>query len=1037
MKHRIFIIIILMVVALTAAAQEKRKITGTVVDEQGEALMGATIKVPNEQGGSITDLDGNFEISVPASAKQIEISYIGFKNQIINLKGDGPVNVVMKEDKNVLEELVVVGYGSVKKGDVTNAVAQIKGDQLEDRPVSNIASALQGELAGVEIRTTDGAPGSDVQINVRGATSINEDGSSSPLYVVDGVPMDDGFNLSSINPQDIASIEVLKDASSSAIYGSRGANGVVIISSKKGSDDGKTRIDFKANFSLSTPERYMDIMTPQEWINWRSKTNDIRYVNNYGNQGASAADDYQTRLQYTTSTGMVNDPRWSMPNYGGLWLIDWQKEMFQTALTQNYNVSIQTGNKTSNFRASVGYLDQTGIVIKTGFQRLNLKLMGQTTIKDKLTLAFDVAPQYSTTKGGNVSGKDNAAMSALTLAPVAEPDAGLYTGVEPYYRYMYAGSTASPVAVMERSSYSDEIVRINASATIRYKINDKLTAEGMGSWLFINRERRRFTPGSLNREWASQPEGYYTSGNWSGSRSHKYLAQGLLTYKNKFGKHSLSGVLGASLEDMHDGTSWQMVATQFPNDALEGFDMNTSVLTSASTTITTDERLISYFARAEYGYGDRYLLTGSIRRDGSSRFGSNRQWGTFPAISAAWRVSNEGFWNDEWLVNQLKLRASYGVNGSNAIPVNSAYGLLGKSNYSTDGALLTGYVPTSGDNPDLGWQKTDSWDVGVDISLFRNRISLAVDYYVKSIRDMLYRITLPADIGWTSGYTNVGNIENKGLEIELKTENLTGKLRWTTSLALGFNNNKVKSLGDNTTIYTGYDNSTQVLEVGRAAGEYYLYDAVGVYQTQADLDKYPTQTGSVVGSVRYRDVNGDGQITEADRTYMGHPQPSVTYGLTNTFKYKNWDFSFLFTAQTGGKIWSALGRAIDRQGMDVTGNALKHWQNMWFSENDPGDGRTPSAIVTSITEEYSNRWLYSSDFLKLKNITVGYRFKLPKKYYVNMIRLNASVENVFMIDSYDGGFSPESNNASSRISSYDYGAYPQARTFNMGISLTM
>ena len=215
----------------------------------------------------------------------------------------------------------------------------------------------------------------------------------------------------------------------------------------------------------------------------------------------------------------------------------------------------------------------------------------------------------------------------------------------------------------------------------------------------------------------------------------------------------------------------------------------------------------------------------------------------------------------------------------------------------------------------------------------------------------------------------MGNIENKGLEIELKTENLTGKLRWTTSLALGFNNNKVKSLGDNTTIYTGYDNSTQVLEVGRAAGEYYLYDAVGVYQTQADLDKYPTQTGSVVGSVRYRDVNGDGQITEADRTYMGHPQPSVTYGLTNTFKYKNWDFSFLFTAQTGGKIWSALGRAIDRQGMDVTGNALKHLQNMWFSESDPGDGRTPSAIVTSITEEYSNRWLYSSDFLKLKNIT--------------------------------------------------------------------
>ena len=386
-------------------------------------------------------------------------------------------------------------------------------------------------------------------------------------------------------------------------------------------------------------------------------------------------------------------------------------------------------------------------------------------------------------------------------------------------------------------------------------------------------------------------------------------------------------------------------------------------------------------------------------------------------------------------MNQLKLRVSYGVNGSNAIPVNSAFGLLGRSNYSSEGQLVKGYIPTSGDNVDLGWQKTDSWDIGLDVSLFRNRISLAVDYYVKSIRDMLYRITLPAVIGYTSGYTNVGNIENKGLEVELKTENLTGKLRWTTSLALGFNKNKVKSLGDNSAIYTGFDNSTQVIEVGRTAGEYYLYDAVGVYQTQEDLKKYPTQTGSVVGSVRYRDVNGDGQITEADRIYCGHPQPSVTYGLTNTFKYKNWDLSLLITAQTGGKIYGVIGRAIDRQGMGVDVNALKRWQNMWFSESDPGDGHTPNAWVSGISEEYDTRWLYSSDFIKLKNITLGYRFKLPKKYYVNLIRLNASIENVFMIDSYDGGFSPESNNATSRISNYDYGAYPQARTFNVGVTL--
>lgn len=1038
MKHIVFTLL-LASASISGMAQNTKTIQGTITDGNGEPVIGATIKVGKL--GTITDINGNYTLSVPNSTHQVEVSYIGMKTQKVSIKGN-KASTTLQEDSKMMDEVVVIGYGSVKKGDVTNAVAKVKGDQLKDRPVSNIASALQGELAGVEIRTTSGAPGSGVQINVRGATSINESGNSNPLFVVDGVPMDEDFDLVNLNPQDIESIEVLKDASSSAIYGSRGANGVVIITSKKGNDEGKVRVNFSADYSLSAPERYMDIMSPTEWIEWRKKANNVRYVNQYGLKGAKETDTYAERIAIigSVSVNYVNDPRWDMPNYGGLSLIDWQKEIFQTALAQNYNLSVSSGNKKSNFRASLGYMNQEGIVIKTGFERINLKMSAQTTVKDKLTLGFDLAPQFTVTKGGNVDGKGNTAQLALTLAPVAE--AGLYTSAQPYTRYLWAGSAISPIANMEYSSYRDEKIRLNASAFARYQILPELTAEVLGSWLFVNSERHRFIPSSLNRYWASYPEGYYSDGSWTGSRSHKYLGQATATYNKDFGKHHLNVVGGWSVEMTKDGSSYTIGATQYPNNALNGgfSDMTTVTLKNVSAVYNTEDRLVSYFGRAEYGFDSRYLLNASIRRDGSSRFGKNKKWGTFPAVSGAWRASNEKFWKNNWLVNQAKLRISYGVNGSNSIPSNSAYGVLSNSNYSQDGKLTTGFIPGSTANDDLGWQKTDSWNAGIDLGLFNNRISLAVDYYMKNIRDMLYQITLPADMGYTRGYTNVGNIRNTGIELELKTENLTGRLRWTTNFQFSWNKNKVIDLGANSTIFTGYANSTQVIEVGRPAGEFYLYYAVGVYETAEDLKKYPTQTGSVVGSVRYRDISGpngvpDGKITEADRVHMGHPQPSCTYGITNSFKYKNWTASFLITAQTGGKIYGALGRAFDRQGMGTSVNVLRKWKNMWFSESDPGDGHTPRAWGSGINEEYDSRWLYSSDFIKLKNVTLAYNWLMPKKAFISNVRLSASVENVFMIDSYDGGYSPESNNSTSRISSYDYGAYPMARTFNFGVNI--
>ena len=1032
---KLFAVVALLLMAVVAQAQDQT-VKGTVLDEVGEPMIGATVKAVGGQGGTVTDLDGNYELKVDQKVKQIEVAYVGYRNQKIQIK-NGRADARMSTDKNELNELVVIGYGSVKKGDITNAVAKVKAEELAERPVSNIASALQGELAGVDVQSTSGAPGSSVQIKVRGATSINEDGNTNPLYVVDGVPMDEGFDLQQLNPQDIESIEVLKDASSSAIYGSRGANGVIIITCKKGNDDGKTTVTASVNFAISTPERYIPVMEAEDWINWRMKSNYQAYLEAYPTAGAQVGDSYLEQVikaQGGAGTSAVIDPRWRMPGYGGLSLVDWQKAMFRPSFAQTYNLSITQGNKKNSYRASLSYVNQDGIVINTGFKRLTAKLSGQTTLIDKLRIGVDVSPQMTVTTGGNVDGKDNAAQNALSAVPVVENNAGLHTATEPYSRYMYAGSTASPVTVMEQRYYRDEQIRILASGFADYEIMKGWNAKVLGSWIFNNRDRKRFTPSSASRFWNSG-EGYYADSYWIGSRSHKYHIEATTTYDHTWDKHHLNVVGGWSLESTQDGNSYNLNVTQFPNNTIMGWTINDVTPTTFTATYTTDDHLISYFARAEYGYDSRYLLNASLRRDGSSRFGSNRKWGTFPAVSVAWRASNEKFWKPDWWVNQAKLRISYGSNGSNAISTNAADGLMTASYYSKDGAAITGYVPASTANPDLGWQKTNSWNFGIDMSLFNNRISFALDYYIKNVSDMLYQVSMPSVIGYAKAYQNIGNIRTKGVEMELKTENLVGKLKWTTKFSMGYSTNKVKSLGNNSAIYTGYDNKTQIIEVGHPVGEYYLYIADGIYMNEQDLQRYPTESTSVVGSVRYRDINGDGVIDENDRTYCGKPQPSWTFGLTNSFKWKNWDASFLITAQAGGKIWQGLARAIDMQAQDVTINRLDRWQDMWLSEAAPGNGEVPRARGGS-AEQFSTRWLYSTDFLKLKNITIGYRWRLPKKFALKVVRFTASCENVFMFTGYKNGYSPESNNSSSQVAVYDYGAYPAARTFSLGINAT-
>jgi len=1012
----IFLTLAFLLHSLESLAQD-RMIRGTVVDENQEPAIGATVVIKDTQSMAVTGLDGQFQLSAPANAKTMEISYVGYETQTIQLTGKDVFHIKLKVMDLTLEEVVVIGYGTAKKGNVTGSIASLKGENIEDRSNENVLSSLQGQLAGVEISTNSGMPGGELEVHIRGAASINA--SDAPLYVIDGIPVDD---LNSLNPDDIESMDVLKDASSSAIYGSRGANGVILIKTKTAKKTDKVSVQFSASFSLQQMEKRMDIFTPEEWIEFRTNYNNSRYVAQYGSQGATAEDDYDTRLGLVGkfSSIYMNDPRWTEPNYGGLKLIDWQDVIFRLAPKQNYSLSLANSSDKSSYRVSLGYTNQEGIAVSTSYERLNLRFNVQSILFDRVTIGLNVAPSMAWSKGGTPD-----AVSVLTTVPIAEPDAGVYTGAEPYSHYSWAGSRVSPLATLEQSSKENEDARVASSAFIKADIWDGLRAEVTGSYNFRSTQARSFVPSSVSNRW-STGEGYYATGNRTDSRSHAYLFQTVLNYDNTFDKHTVGGMLGFSLET-NSSYSSRLAATHFPDNELEGFDMKDVDLTTAYASIGHPTRMVSFFGRAQYEYDNRYLLTASLRRDGSSKFGKNNRWGIFPAVSVAYRISNESFWPENLPINSLKLRGSWGANGNNSISNTAALGLMSSANYSLGGGLLNGYAPTSNDNDNLTWEKVYSWNVGFDMSFLKNRVSLSVDYYDKRTTDLLYQVSMPAIIGFGSMWGNVGEISNRGFEVELQTRNLTGKTwNWTTSFNLSYNTNKVLSLGDNNENVFSNSN-TQVLMVGQPMRSFYMYEAVGVYQYKEDLSKYPVMTGTQLGDVRYRDTNDDGVINDSDRTLVGKPNPDYVLGMTNKFKYKDFDLSVLCTAQYGGMLYSMVpGRYMDKPGMGISLNMFTHWRNMWISEEQPGDGKTPGIDNSNTGQYYDSRWLYSSDYFRIKNITLGYRIPINKKITKNA-RVYLTVENVWLWDKYDGGYSPENRGSNS---------YPQARTYTVGANFT-
>jgi TonB-linked SusC/RagA family outer membrane protein len=1059
-----------------ALAQEK-VVTGTVSSEQEEAIAGATVVVKGSSRATMTDVTGSFSISA-APSDVLRISFLGYQSSEVAVGNQDRISVILKRSETALEEVVAIGYGSVKKANLTGAVSKMGSQALEDRSLARAESALQGQLAGVTVRTVTGEPGEDMQIRVRGAASINAN--SDPLYVVDGVPLE---ALTGVNPADIESVEVLKDAASAAIYGSRGNNGVVIVTTRRGKS-GKPSVSVNASYGIQSLEKKMDNMSAEEWIAFNIKAIDYRYLNQAKSRGitnAGIGDDVNTRLTNvglsTTTWGnahytYVQDPRWfkyvsadvaaghniQIPGIDpdeALSLLDWQEEFYREAPVRQLDVSVSGGSENTSYMFSAGLFDQEGIATGTGYDRYSFRANIESQLSKYVTAGLQLAPTYLRRDGsGRANGKDTRAHHVLSAAPVSEPGVGYRTNVEPNTQYLWSGTTASPIAFMENIRH-DDMVRMMGNAFLRISPLSGLKVELSGATNYYDLDGQTYTFSSTGSTW-TQGEGANSSGGHNTQRRWSTLLQALASYDKTFDKHTVGLMAGASTEQFNIGFSTDQTFNKpFPNDAVNySFDESTLAVGNSNVTQYTPSRLVSYFGRAMYNYDEKYLLSASLRRDGGSVFGANNKWGWFPAASLGWVVSNEGFFKNLGLGwwNMLKIRASYGVTGNNQISNTAAYATLASISY----AGLAGYNANSLGNADLGWEKSHSTDLALDLGFLKNRVQLSLDWYTKNTTDLLYQVPSLGASGFSTVWDNLGDIRNTGFEVELNTHNIAGKdFSWTTSFNLSYNENEVLSLGvDDTPIYSGFDsgNPSNVLQVGEPINAFYMYNAIGIWRTQQELDDYAAETGVEKvtfegkelkpGDLRYEDVNHDGVLDlENDRKILGSPVPKFTYGMTNRITYKDFDLSILITAQSGGKIFGVLGRAIDRPSMNPNSNMMDVWTDAWWSESEQGSGDVPSIFSATTGGRVDSRWLWSSNYLRIKNLTFGYKLPIPAKF-VQSARVYLSIENLWKWDKYYNGYSPEAANTASSASpggtsavGLDYGGYPISRIFSFGLNL--
>ena len=1032
-KFLLVFITLVTLIQVTVFAQGKR-VSGRVTSaDDGLPLPGVTVKVAGANNGVLSDADGAFSINA-ATGQTLSFSFVGFLTQTVKVGSTASYSIKLVSDAKQLNEVVVVGYGSESKRVTTGANSQVKAKDLQDKPVTGLDQALQGLAAGVSVTSASGTPGGAVSVRIRGVATLNA--GSQPLYVVDGTPINTGSNaqlgfgngvtnaLNDINPNDIESMDVLKDAAAAAIYGSRASNGVIIITTKRGKV-GKTNVDLDYYTGVQKAIRTIPTLTGPQYVQLIQDAVTNRYSSLIGTPT------YPTLAALLTNGlgrgNLAADPS----TYG---TTNWQDQVLRTAPISNYNLSVNGGTDRTRFNITGGYFNQQGIVRGSDYKRFNFRTNLDHNITDKIKVGTSTSYDRSTSNRIN---NDNNIYGVVSSAILLSPAVPIYNADGTYGHDIYS-SVENPVAAYKEPLNSTLAGRLLSNVYGEYKILPSLTFRTNFATDYQITHERRFLPTTLNAG-AAPTNG---SGNETYLSDLNLLNENTLNFNKSIGDHSFSLLAGQAWQKDNYETI-NAGGTNFPGNSIQR--LSAAAVKTTATSGGSSNVLVSYFGRANYNYKQKYIISASLRSDGSSRFASGHQFGYFPAVSGAWIVSDESFFKVK-PISTFKIRGSWGRTGNNFVGDFAARTLLGSGfNYNQ----VAGLAPTQLGDQNLTWEKTTSSDLALDLGFLGDRITLSVDAYYRKTNDLLAALPLAGSTGFTTYTTNVGSLQNKGIEVDLQTINVKKKdFSWTTNFNISFNRNKILSLANSDAPYnTGFANRQQV---GSSAGAFYGYQTAGIFQNQAQIDALNaaarTATGSATatyqatltspGDLKFADLNGDGVINTADQQIIGNSLPQFTGGFNNSIRYKIFDLSFLWQFSYGNKILNYT--RVFAEGMNTIFGQFATTLNRWTPTNTNTNVPRAAYGDPNNNARNSDRFVEDGSYLRLKNVNFGVNLpaSVSAKLHVRKIRLFAAAQNIVTFTKYKG-FDPEVStfNNDPTQQGTDFLTAPQAKTFTFGANI--